>query len=208
MKAYINTNNIVIAIGENDSSFPNCTIVEITEQKKIFIESCEKPMHINDEFIEGITQEEIKVEKTLFYTIKLQNLVTDLRIKAKGLAIGKQGSNAYIIAQVDFYQRKYQNAIDLNPIAEIDADLEAEGLRDFNIPLSEFKELIVYMYLLGEEKERLLNSFIEQCRTFITTQIELSEWQKFDDAFALAENLHGITTVDQARSIKNQIMSL
>ena len=52
MKAYINDDNLVVSIGENDSLFPNCTPIEITEEEKLFIERCSTPKRINNEFVE------------------------------------------------------------------------------------------------------------------------------------------------------------
>ena len=139
---------------------------------------------------------------------KLQAALSDLRIRAKGLAIGKTGSNAYILTQVDLYQRKYENAVSTNPIPEIDADLEAEGLRDFNMNLADFKALIISMYTQGKERENLLMCFIEQGRSAILTLMTANEWVKVEAAFSLIENLKGITTIEEARIIKNQILAL
>jgi hypothetical protein len=53
MKAYINDDNLVVSIGENDSLFPNCTPIEITAEEKLFIERCSTPKRINNEFIDA-----------------------------------------------------------------------------------------------------------------------------------------------------------
>lgn len=141
------------------------------------------------------------------YNERLQGLVADLRIKAKGLAIGKTGSNSYIMAQVDLYQRKFENATTLTPIPEIDTDLEAEGLRDFNMELSSFKSLIISMYNQGKSNENLIMCYIEQIRSAILTLINNEEWEKVDNAFALAYTLKEITTLTGAQAIKNQILA-
>lgn len=52
MKAYLNTKNIVIAIGENDSKYPNCTSIEITEEDKVFIKNAKLPKYVNNEFVD------------------------------------------------------------------------------------------------------------------------------------------------------------
>lgn len=142
------------------------------------------------------------------YLEKLQSQVVDLRIRAKGLAIGKIGANAYILAQVDFYEIKYENASNPNPITEIDDDLAAEGMRDFGMNLSDFKDLIITMYQAGKQKETLLMSFIEQGRSAILTLMANANWTAVDQAFLLTEELRGITAVEQARIIKNQILEL
>lgn len=172
--------------------------------QKAKVNNLSNPTH----WVEGVTQEETNEIKTNSYNEKLQSLVADLRIRAKGLAIGKTGSNAYIIAQIDFYQRKHENATTLNPIPEIDADLAAEGMRDFGITLELFKQLIDYMYTQGKEKENLLMCYIEQGRSAILTLMADNDWPKVDTAFSLAENLKGITTVAEAQLIKNQILAL
>lgn len=166
------------------------------------------PLWNGDNWIESATTEEISSINIPIYTEKLQSLVTDLRIRAKGLAIGKTGSNAYIIAQVDFYQRKYENATSLTPIPEIDADLAAEGMRDFGMDLPDFKSLIISMYMQGKTAENLLMCYIEQGRSAILTLMDNNNWAAVDVAFLLAENLKGITTVTEAQSIKNQILAL
>ena len=167
---------------------------------------------VNGQWIETYqdtrTPEEINAENTEMYNERLQQALSDLRIRAKGLAIGKTGSNAYILTQVDLYQRKYENAVTANPIPEIDADLEAEGLRDFNMNLVDFKALIVSMYTQGKERENLLMCFIEQGRSAILTLMTANEWAKVETAFSLIENLKGITTIEEARIIKNQILAL
>lgn len=163
---------------------------------------------VNNIIIEGATPEQISLEKTTIYTEKLQLAVSDLRVRAKGLAIGKTGTNSYIIAQVDFYQRKFENASSLIPILEIDNDLESEGMRDFGLSLQDFKALIISMYNTGKEKENLLMSFIEQGRSAILTMMLNNDWGSVDLAFEMIENLKGIATIEQARIIKNQILEL
>lgn len=163
---------------------------------------------VNNVILEGATPEQISLFKIPIYTEKLQLAVSDLRVRAKGLAIGKTGTNSYIIAQVDFYQRKFENASSLIPIPEIDDDLEAEGMRDFGLSLQDFKDLIISMYNTGKEKENLLMSFIEQGRSAILTMMLNNDWVSVDLAFEMIENLKGITTIEQARNIKNQILEL
>lgn len=174
---------------------------EVTDLAKI-------PNGSDYETIEYDSQSDLDNQFKFYYEEKLKEMVSDLRIRAKGLAIGKTGTNAYILAQVDFYQRKYENASSLDPIPEIDADLESEGLRDFNLSLYDFKALIVSMYTQGKNNENLLMSFIEQGRSAILTLISFQDWNNVDLAFELIEKLRGITTVNEARIIKNQILEL
>lgn len=51
MKAYVK-NKLVLAIGSNDSLFPNCEVVEITEEQKKFIENCECPRYNGVDFFD------------------------------------------------------------------------------------------------------------------------------------------------------------
>jgi len=53
MKAYINENNLVVGI---DGIFPNCTAIEITEEEKLFIESCKLPKRIDEVFIDAYVE--------------------------------------------------------------------------------------------------------------------------------------------------------
>jgi len=63
MKAYVNINSVVVGIGENDSLFLDCDPIEITEEEKIFIESCKSPKHIDSIFIESFTLADENAEK-------------------------------------------------------------------------------------------------------------------------------------------------
>lgn len=159
-------------------------------------------------FYEAATPEEINEHQVLKYTELVQEKVIEYRFKAKGLAISKKGTNAYISAQVDMYQRKYENAITQNPIEEIDEDLANEGMRDFGMNLIDFKQLIIQMYQIGKERENLLMTFIEQCRSAILTLISNSEWNKVEQAFIIINNMKTVESVEEARIIKNQILDL
>lgn len=181
---------------------------EVQENERIGGSYYDETNNVLTYHIVTISQEEMNAAKLIGYNEKLQLAVADLRIRAKGMAIGKTGSNSYILAQVDFYQRKYENAISLNPVLEIDADLEAEGMRDFGLSLADFKALIISMYNIGKENENYLMCFIEQGRSAILTLMANEDWQSVDVAFELIENLKGITTIAEARLIKNQILEL
>jgi len=166
------------------------------------------PENTQYETIEFDLDEELTASNIELYTELLKEKVVHLRIKAKGLAIGKTGINPYILAQVDFYEIKFENASNQNPVSEIDADLEAEGLRDFGLNLQDFKNLIIQMYNAGKEKETLLMSFIEQGRSAILTLISNHYWNRVENAFLLIDSLQGVSTVSEAREIKNQILEL
>ena len=78
MKAYINENNIVIGI---DGIFPNCTAIEITEQEKLFIESCKLPKRIDGVFVEGFSEEyerELNLQKAIQIDLEYKDKITKL----------------------------------------------------------------------------------------------------------------------------------
>jgi len=56
MIAYINENDLVIAIGIIDDLFPNCEPIEITEEEKLFIEGCKLPKRINGVFVDAYVE--------------------------------------------------------------------------------------------------------------------------------------------------------
>lgn len=56
MKAFVNSNGVVLAVGVNPALFPNCVEVEISEQDKILIESLKLPKYVNEAFIEGYAE--------------------------------------------------------------------------------------------------------------------------------------------------------
>lgn len=162
--------------------------------------------------VEEISNEDINIENTKKYKDLLKQKVYELRIKAKGLSIGKTGSENEIITQVELYLRKYENAINSNPILEIDKDLANEGLRDFGIDLVQFKNIIIQKGNQTRENEKLLMSFIEQVRSSILTLIDnanlSNDWTKVIAGYDLIDSFKDITTVDEARIIKNQILKL
>jgi len=166
------------------------------------------PENTEYETIEFDLDEELTESNIELYTELLKEKVACLRIKAKGMAIGKTGTTPYIMAQVDFYEIKFENASNSNPISEIDADLESEGMRDFGLSLQDFKNLIISMYNSGKEKETLLMSFIEQGRSAILTLINNHSWNCVENAFQLIDSLQESTTISEAREIKNQILEL
>lgn len=55
MKAYVK-NFVVVGLGDNDSLFPDCVALEITEEQKAFVESCKLPKFVNNIFIEGYVE--------------------------------------------------------------------------------------------------------------------------------------------------------
>ena len=78
MKAYINENNIVISI---DGIFPNCEPIEITEQEKLFIESCKLPKRTNGVFVEGFSEEyerELNLQKAIQIDLEYKDKITKL----------------------------------------------------------------------------------------------------------------------------------
>ena len=81
MKAYINENDVVTAIGLNDSLFPNCEIVEITEEEKLFIEACKLPKRIDGVFVEGFSEEyerELNLQKAMQIDLEYKDRITKL----------------------------------------------------------------------------------------------------------------------------------
>lgn len=148
--------------------------------------------------------DEINQIKTSIYMQRLQNVVTDLRIKAKGAAIGKTGTNSYIIAQEEFYEIKYQQCINPNNSQEGE-DLLANEAAEFGITLEQFKTLVISMYEQAKEKYNLFMRMIERFRTKIQTLIENNNWQSADSAFNIVETLDN---VDEAQSIMTEILNL
>jgi len=153
---------------------------------------------------DGGTAEEIAAEKTPSYMVRLQNTVTDLRLRAKGAAIGKSGANGYILAQVEFYEIKYQQCISENNSQEIEYLLQNEA-EEFGITLEQFKALVILRYEEARDKYNLFMRMIERCRTKIQTLIENSDWENVETAFVLVSTLNN---VDQAQLIMEEILSL
>lgn len=138
------------------------------------------------------------------YMIKLQTIVTDLRLRAKGAAIGKTGSNAYIVAQVEFYEIKFQQCSNQNNPPEVELLLQNEAA-EFGKSLEDFKLLVVSMYNDAKLKYNLFMRMIERCRTKIQTLIEQKNWENVEIAFAIVETLNN---ADQAQEIMDEILNL
>ena len=163
---------------------------------------------INNEVIRRVidlSEEEINAKNKAYYDNWLKNKVTYLLIKAEGYAIGKEGDVDYIKTQIKLYETKYANATTLTPIAEIDADLALEGMRDFGVELEVFKQLIVYMFEPSQEAFALFVHYIEQCRSAILTLIASNEWDKVEQARVIVDSLASPT---EAQTVKNLILNL
>jgi len=166
----------------------------------------EIPEGANYEVIEIIepTQEELNSIKFPIYIEKLQTIVTDLRIRAKGAAIGKSGTNGYVLAQVEFYEIKYQQCVSANNSQEIEDLLQNEA-DEYGITLEQFKALVISRYEEAREKYNLFMRMIERCRTKIQTLIENASWENVNVAFEIVATLDN---VDEAQSVMNEILSL
>lgn len=160
----------------------------------------------NNGFFENVDffEEELSLIKTPIYMERLQNVVTELRIKAKGAAIGKSGSNSYIVAQVEFYEIKYQQCTNPNNSQEVE-DLLANEAAEFGVDLPTFKSYVILKYNEAKEKYNLFMRMIERCRTKIQTLIENNNWESADAAFAIVATLDN---VEEAQSVMNEILAL
>lgn len=143
-------------------------------------------------------------EKAKIKMQQLQQVVTDLRIKAKGAAIGKKGTNAYIIAQVEFYEIKNEQCLNPNNSEEVEDLLQNEA-DEFGITLEQFKALVIYRYNEAKEKYNLFMRMIERCRTKIQTLIENHNWENVETAFEFVSTLNN---ADQAQGIMDDILNL
>ena len=141
---------------------------------------------------------------------KLQFYSSDLRVRAKAVAIGKKGDRDYIFAQVEMYELKYKIALDLI-VGEYFTNLLTNEAIEFGasigvvLDLETFKELIINRYETAEAQYRQFLFMIERCRTFIQTLIETNQFERVDDAFALIDTL---TDASQAITLMANILNL
>jgi hypothetical protein len=165
-----------------------------------------KPMYdpVNDEIYEGATILEISAIKTPEKMEQLQKVVSDLRIRAKGAAIGKTGTNAYILAQVEFYEIKNEQCLNTNNPQEVEDLLQNEA-DEYGITLEQFKALVISRYNDAKEKYNLFMRMIERCRTKIQTLIENNNWENVETAFGYVSSLNN---VEQAQQVMNDILAL
>lgn len=152
-----------------------------------------------------LSVEEIDANLTPFYSNWLKQKVTELMIKAEGAAIGKTGDIDYIKNQIELYKNKYRNCITLTPIAEVDADLALEGMRDFGVELEVFKQVVIYLYEDSSAVFDLFVHYIEQCRSAILTLIQNKDWTKCEQAKTIVD---GLQSPAESQNVKNLIMAL
>lgn len=183
-------------------------------ENAVYVEYCDfiKPM-VNPETLEvyeGATTQDISNLKSPKYLTKLQLYSSDLRVRAKAAAIGKNGERDYIFAQVEMYELKYKIAND-EIVGQYFTDLLTDEAIEFgttigvNLDLTTFKELIINRYETAEGLYRQFLFMIERCRTFIQTLIENNEWEKVDSAFALIDTLNDVS---QATTLMANILNL
>ena len=154
--------------------------------------------------IEGADSDGISSIKTPQYMERLENVVADLRIRAKAAAIGKTGSDRYIISQTELYELKNKIASGEITQPQILALIENEAA-EFGLDFASFCTLIGIMYDNAKSKYEVFLFMIERCRTKTQTLIELRQWSQVDAAFALVATL---SNADQAAAIMSEILAL
>lgn len=169
-----------------------------------------KPILVHGNWVESATETEISIGTSSVCMIRLQNYAADLRIRAKAAAIGKKGDRDYVFAQVEMYELKYRIATGEISDQYMLSLMESEALEFGNsigveMTLTQFQELIIYMYETAEDQYNLFLFMIERCRTFIQTLIENTEWVKVDQAFALIDTLNDAA---QATDLMANILNL
>lgn len=155
-------------------------------------------------FFENATSQFLKDLKTSEYMLRLQNLVIDLRVRAKGAAIDKTGSTQYINAQVEMYEIKFRQCIATDNSTEIEDLLQNEA-DEYGVDLDTFKGYVILRYNDAKLKYELFMRMIERCRTKIQTLIENTNWSATDTAFSIVSKLQN---ADQAQAVMNEILSL
>ncbi len=79
-----NETNLIIAINKDLSLFNNCTRVVITEEEKLFIESCKTPKRVNGIFVEGFTEADLlaeNIKKAIAIDFDYTQRIDDLMMK-------------------------------------------------------------------------------------------------------------------------------
>ena len=221
MKAYINENNIVIGISENDSLFPNCTPFEITEQEKSFIESCKLPKRIDGVFVDGYI-EIINIEEKEEEIINRYNY---LMMRSLSSSMGKYGGYEYLNNQKQEYDEKYLIAKGLKVSIPLSNSLQKEMDRDFSDAslianleyfgispgankIENFYKLIIFKYEYAENRYEIFKAFCVDFRTKCRTFLEFNQMDKLNQAFAMAENLPQTLTDEQIEILYNEFDAL
>ena len=223
MKAYINDDNLVVSIGENDSLFPNCTPIEITEEEKLFIERCSTPKRINNEFVEDY------VEDLVAKKLALENAIIDkynyLMMRALSSSMQKYGSYEYLNNQRQEYYEKYLVAKGLKISAPLNSSLQKEMDRDFTDAsliatleyfgitpvtdkLENFYKLIILKYEYAENRYEIFKAFCVDFRTKCRTFLELNQIDKLNQAFAMVDNLSQNITDTEIETLYNNFDAL
>lgn len=155
-------------------------------------------------WIEGATSEELNSEWFGIYMQRLQEKVIYLRMRAKAVAINKEGSASYINSQQELYELKFKVANGELSNTYIASLIENESV-EFGLSLEDFKNLIISMYNNSLSNYQIFLFMIERSRTKIQTLIENQEWEKVIHAFELADSL---ATAEEAQTVMTNILAI
>lgn len=150
------------------------------------------------------TLEEIAVIKTPLLMQKMQDVATDLRMRAKRAAIEKTGSDDYIKSQEELYRIKKEVA-EGTIVDEGMTLLMRNEAAEYGLTYEMFCELILTKFYLAEALYKRFLYMIERCRTKIQTLIESHLFSQAETAFAMVDTLN---SADQAESLMSNILVL
>ena len=150
------------------------------------------------------TLEEIADIKTPLLMQKLQDVATDLRMRAKRAAIDKTGDDNYIQSQEELYRIKKEVA-EGSIVNEAMTLLMHNEADEFGLTYEEFCALIISKFNAAENLYKIFLYMIERCRTKIQTLIEGSLFDQAEAAFALVDTLNN---ADQAEGLMAQILAI
>lgn len=150
------------------------------------------------------TLEQISIIKTPILMQKLQDVATDLRMRAKRAAIDKSGSDDYVKSQEELYRIKKEVAEGtiVDPAMTL---LMRNEAAEYGLTYEMFCELILTKFYLAEAMYKKFLYMIERCRTKIQTLIESQLFSEAEAAFAMVDTLN---SADQAESLMAQILAI
>jgi len=186
--------------------------------------------------IEGATTEEINASKTKEYLAKIQQMYSSMWLSSLSRATNKVGSKEELEAVREEYQDKYNvskevvnsltitNQPLLNEMSdEMDRDFAGEKMLQTiqfinstygqSIPttgtrLELFCRLVIFKYETGEVIWKQLKAFCTYFRTACITDVELLDFEKCDQRFALALEITNETTIEEIETLVQQSKAL
>jgi hypothetical protein len=194
-----------------------------------YTEFSEEPQGVDFEIIDKTpTAEEIAEIVTLKAKAYEQGIIerfSYLMLRALSSSMGKYGNYEYLQLQKIEYDEKYKVAKGLIVCPPILEAINKEMLRDFpedtleailtsygiaptGSHLDKMLQLVVFRYEYAESRYTNFKAFSIDFRTKCRTLVELTQWDRLDQAFSLVDQLPEQITDEQINALYNDFNAI